>query len=127
MSTAAELQDVAPLAVGTPMPAHRTDWLPVVVAAWDMIWKSPMADEFCAEDIIALGVAMEAMQSFYERPSVKTAKILMGVFQPFGITPLDRRRLGWAFKKPEAPKAVETPASPGKPARDPRDILDGVH
>lgn len=126
-STAAELKNVAPLVVGTTLPTHRTDWLPQVKDAWSRIWKSPMASEFCEEDIILLTAAIEALQQYYEKPSVKNAKVIMGVFQPFGLSPLDRRRLGWTFKKPEAPKQVETEPAKSKPGIDPRDILDGVH
>lgn len=126
-STAAELKNVAPLVEGTPLPVHRTDWLPHVRNAWSRIWKSPMANEFCEEDIILLTAAIEALQQYYEKPSVKNAKVIMGVFQPFGLSPLDRRRLGWTFKKPEAPKPAAIEPTKSKSAIDPRDILDGVH
>jgi len=126
IATAAELKNVAPLVEGTPLPAHRTDWLPVVAEAWKMIWRSPMADEFCAEDIILLTAAIDALQQYYEKPSVKNAKVIMGVFQPFGLSPLDRRRLGWAFKKPEGAKAKAAPHVPESTV-DPRDVLDKVH
>lgn len=125
-STAADLKNVAPLVVGTALPTHRNDWLPQVKDAWSRIWKSPMADEFCAEDIILLTAAIEALQQYYEKPSVKNAKVIMGIFQPFGLSPLDRRRLGWAFKKPDGATKAPTPHVPESTV-DPRDVLDKVH
>lgn len=125
ISTSAEVP-FEPLSKKTEMPSHRKDWLPTVREAWATIWASPLVDELAKEDKILLAVAFESLQRFYEKPTVLGGKVVMGIFAPFGLTPLDRRRLNWIRQKPEAPKPAARPnhASSGE---DPRDILDGVH
>lgn len=115
-----------PLARSLFMPAHRKDWLPEVRKAWARIWDSPLAGELAEEDQILLAVAFEALQKFYEKPTVLGGKVVMGIFAPFGITPLDRRRLNWTRQKPQE-QAQKKPASAVHTGADPRDVLDGVH
>lgn len=126
VSTAAEIP-LQPLDRCADLPTHRKEWHPFVVKFWGRIWDSPMAAEFCQEDYFLLAVAFEGLQAFLEKPSIGGARVVSQTFAPFGLTPLDRRRLNWTFRRPEEPKEAEQPKASSLETRDPRDVLDGIH
>lgn len=100
----------------------ETPWHPLVIAWWAAIWPSPMASEWHESDIFGLyAVAFLYHEVFCgrlrEHPEMRQARI------PFGLTPLDRRRLEWTIENVgkvtrENRRVEERPIAPVAPKPD---------
>jgi hypothetical protein len=81
------------------------DWHPLAVAWWHDVWASPMASQFLDADKHSLYRLLLLIQEFWQRPNVELSKEIDKAQQPFGLTPLDRRRLEWIVDNvPKPPK-----------------------
>jgi hypothetical protein len=81
-----------------PLPAISTPWHPLTVAWWNAIWPSPMAEEWHDSDIFGLYAVALLYDKFFTAPSEKTHAELRNARMPYGLTPLDRRRLEWTIE-----------------------------
>jgi hypothetical protein len=83
----------------------KTPWHPMTVAWWEDIWPSPMAAEWHKSDIHGLYAVALLYNNFFECPDSKTHAELRLARMPYGLTPLDRRRLEWTVENTEKVKA----------------------
>lgn len=97
-------------------------WNPLVKRWWAHLWSSPMSDEYHESDIHRLYMAASLMEEFWETggTNAKLHGEIRMALQPFGTTPLDRRRLDWELPGPEDGAGAEpdAPLPPSMP--DPR-------
>lgn len=86
-----------------------------------------MAARFVKADVHGLYIVLELVEAFWRAPSPELAREIRLSAQPFGLNPLDRRRLQWEIAEPKQPErtALPPPAAP-KPADDPRKVLQMV-
>lgn len=103
------------------------EWHPLTVAWWHDIWPSPMASEWHSSDITGLYALAMLYDSFFKSPSEKKHAELRNARTPYGLTPLDRRRLEWSIettKKAQSDAQRRTQpqqsASTPEPGEDPR-------
>lgn len=82
----------------------ETPWHPMTIAWWKDIWPSPMAAEWHKSDIHGLYALALLYNNFFEHPSEKTHSELRLARMPYGLTPLDRRRLEWTVENTEKVK-----------------------
>jgi hypothetical protein len=75
----------------------ETPWHPMTIAWWNDIWPSPMAKQWHSSDIHGLYAVAYLYDSFFRRPNVKDHAEIRLARQPYGLTPLDRRRLEWTL------------------------------
>jgi hypothetical protein len=116
-----------------PMPKHyetvdgktvETPWHPMAIAWWNDIWPSPMAQQWHSSDIHGLYAVLYLYDSFFRNPNVKDHAEIRLARQPYGLTPLDRRRLEWTLANT---KITESRAnSRQEPAAPPATTSDGV-
>lgn len=83
-------------------------WHPMTVAMWEDIWRSPMAAEYLQADLHGLYILVELVDAFHRTPSIALAAEIRQHRIPYGITPIDRRRLDWVVKTPSDAKKKET-------------------
>lgn len=107
-------------------------WHDATKAWWADIWASPMAPEFDRSDIHGLyrlaalvdryWIALDDPRSRSSEVVGLSAEIRLAG-QPFGLNPLDRRRLQWEIEKGEQAAEKTTKRRAPKPvptAEDPR-------
>jgi hypothetical protein len=124
-STRAELGEDDPAIEIPPLPKHyeakvvkgvttyvETPWHPMAVAWWNDIWPSPMAKQWHSSDIHGLYAVLYLYDSFFRNPNVKDHAEIRLARQPYGLTPLDRRRLEWTLANT---KITETRANKAEP------------
>ncbi len=100
-------------------------WHELTLKAWEKAWRSPMATQWLESDVDTLGRLAVLWDAFYKGATQVLGEVRLQE-QRFGLSPLDRNRLQWEIKRPEA---VESPAP--RPARrtgthDPRAALMSV-
>jgi len=98
---------------------------------WSDVWRSPMAAEYLAADRRGLYRLATLEQDFWDattsaaRLSISAEIRRAGL--PFGLNPIDRRRLQWQVGQDEsAPEKAKTRRAARKKPRarkDPRDVL----
>jgi hypothetical protein len=105
-STRAELTEPEGEVEIPPLPPHFEEvngkfveigWHPLTVGWWDAIWPSPMAQEWHSSDIYGLYAVAFLYDKFFRHPNEKTHGELRLARQPFGLTPIDRRKLEWTI------------------------------
>lgn len=81
-----------------------------------------MAARYVSADVHGLYIVVELLEGFWRHPSPEFAREVRLSSQPFGLNPLDRRRLQWEIVAPEklGRRSVDVPA---KPPQDPRKVL----
>lgn len=92
-------------------------WRPGTGDWWDVIWASPMAEEWVAADVpglLALAVLVDEFWTTGDRgihAEMRTAS------REFGLSPLSRRQLQWEIRKVESARKPEAqpPSRRGKP------------
>jgi hypothetical protein len=131
-STRAELGedgvDVPPM---PPLPVYmdsngqfvETPWHPMSVAWWEDIWPSPMAAQWHPSDIHGLYALLYLYDKFFRNPNVKDHAEIRLARQPYGLTPLDRRRLEWTLANT---KTAESKANRTEPPAPKATSSDGV-
>jgi len=100
-ATAAEMdREVNKDRVVPPLPKRPRGkkWHAMVVAMWEDIWRSPMAKEYLQADLHGLYILAELMDAFHRQPSIALAAEIRQQRIPYGITPIDRRRLDWVVR-----------------------------
>jgi hypothetical protein len=95
----------------------ETPWHPMAVAWWNDIWPSPMAKQWHSSDIHGLYALLYLYDMFFRNPNEKTHGEIRLARMPYGLTPLDRRRLEWTLANTKsaenkANKAAPPPAAP---------------
>lgn len=110
----------------------RTPWHPMTIAWWEDIWPSPMAAEWHESDIHGLYRLAELVDLYWASTDLtnmlKAAVEIRLSGQPYGLSPLDRRRLEWTIEsakkaKADGAKRAGQPAAPVPtpvPGQDPR-------
>jgi hypothetical protein len=102
----------------------ETPWHPMTIAWWNDIWPSPMAKQWHSSDIHGLYAVAYLYDRFFRHPNEKTHAEIRLARQPYGLTPLDRRRLEWTLANT---KITETRANRGeKPPAPTTKGNDGV-
>jgi hypothetical protein len=108
----------------------KKKWDPKTIAWWKDVWHSPMAEEFVDTDKHALFRLALLIDQYWELPNKELAAEIRLEQQAFGLTPIDRRRLGWSVKKDNGKKRESTAkvviAPPVDPNKDPRHVLTWV-
>lgn len=104
------------------------DWHPMTTAWWTDVWTSPMASQFLDADRHTLYRLLLIVQEFWMRPNMELSKEIDKAQQPFGLTPLDRRRLEWIVDNVPPPTkklSADAPANvvPITSTADPRRSL----
>lgn len=101
---------------------RRRKWHERTIAWWRAVWASPMASRYVSADVHALYIVVELLEQFWRGPTPELAREIRLSAQPFGLNPLDRRRLQWEIAEPQEPgrRGLSVPA---KPAQDPRKVL----
>lgn len=94
-------------------------WRPTTLAWWQVIWASPMAEEWVDADVPGLFALALLMDEFWT--SGGDSKIHAEIRQAareFGLSPFSRRQLQWEIRRLEAgkPPAGATPAAAPKPS-----------
>lgn len=131
VSTQAVLKSDKPEEMPRPaLPARVADqrpWHPRTVAWWAELWSSPMAPEFVRFDANGLVDLAELQDQYHYKPDANTLREIRLQRACFGLTPIDRRRLGWEVKREgEEPEQPEAQAVQPTKANDPRNILTMV-
>jgi len=107
----------------------EVDWHPMTLAWWEDIWPSPMAKEWHSSDVHGLFAVALLYDDFFRRPDTKKHAELRQARMPYGLTPLDRRRLEWTIESSKTAqangrtrdnKAVVAAAPTPTPGQDPR-------
>lgn len=111
------------------LPAARPDtgqpWHEATLRWWQIIWQSPMAQEWLESDVLALERLALLVDDRYrwegKKPPLALEAEIRRQESRFGLTPLDRWRLQWEVGR-AAPEKPRLPA-PAPSTRDPRDVL----
>jgi hypothetical protein len=108
----------------------KKEWDARTLAWWKDVWHSPMAEEFVDTDKHALFRLALLIDQYWVLQNKELAAEIRLEQQAFGLTPIDRRRLGWSVKKENASKreakAKVVVAPPLDPGNDPRHLLAWV-
>lgn len=84
-------------------------WHPMTVAWWEDIWPSPMALEWHESDIHGLYRLAVLVDVYWDSHNLtdmlKAAVEIRLSGQPYGLSPLDRRRLEWTIESTKKAQA----------------------
>lgn len=83
---------------------EERDWHPLTLQFWEDTWSSPMATEYLIADIHGLFRLAVLIDDFWRKPSGALSAEIRLMQQPYGLTPLDRRRLEWSVEQSEDAK-----------------------
>ncbi len=108
-----------------PNPDGR-EWHKLTRAWWKHVWESPMAGEYLETDIDGLGRLAILVDEYYWEPDKNLLAEIRLQEARFGLSPVDRSRLQWDFKKgKEAARRVVNNDAYLRP--DPRSILETMN
>lgn len=96
----------------------ETPWHPMSIDWWNDIWPSPMAKQWHSSDIHGLYMLLYLMDSFYRSPNVKDHSEIRLARMPYGLTPLDRRRLEWTLANTKTAEKKANAAAPPPPPQE---------
>jgi len=126
-STAASLSAVGGISRALPK-CPEGKWHPAAVAWWAEVWASPMVHEYTNTDRQELQKLLRLENDFHLAKTPRERLSFLAEIrlqrQCFGLTAMDRRRLGWSI---EAPKAKKKEAKESEETKDDRDFLEEVH
>lgn len=114
---------------GTALPKNDpADWHTLTRAWWRDVWRSPMAARYTRSDTHGLYTLAALVDQFQRTPTPQLASEIRQQRACFGLTPVDRWRLGWEVvgdaTAPAVPRAQPQPsAPPPPPGVDPRQLL----
>lgn len=123
---AATLVEDSPLADGEApeLPTRLDDdgkeipWHEFSIRYWADIWSSPMRTEYTRADVWRLVMMLDAFDRYWSGSATYAQEVrLQG--DKFGLTPIDRRKLGWTVRQ-AMPDAVTKPPQRRKDPPDPR-------
>ena len=99
------------------------EWHPRTRVWWRELWKSPMAARLVTMDLQAIErLAFVVDHAHWCPGDARLEEQIQKLSMPFGLSPLDRRRLDWSIEEPKpAPKAQ--PQQPIEQGADPRSLL----
>lgn len=84
------------------------DWRQATRDWWEVIWASPMADEWVDADVPGLLALAVLWDDFWRTGDPKAHAEIRQAAREFGLSPLSRRQLQWEIKR----LAVAPPARP---------------
>ncbi len=79
-------------------------WHPMARKFWEVVWSSPMRDEYLHADEPALFRLVCLVDQFWKTGSLAIAAEIRMLEREFGLTPLSRRRLEWTTVQVEEAK-----------------------
>lgn len=80
------------------------EWHSLTLQFWEDTWSSPMASEYLLADIHGLFRLAVLIDDFWKKPTGALSAEIRLMQQPYGLTPLDRRRLEWSVEQSEDAK-----------------------
>jgi hypothetical protein len=81
-------------------------WHPLTVLWWQAIWPSPMAAEWHSSDVFGLYALAMLYDKVYKTGGNAGAHAEMRLGRaPYGLTPIDRRRLEWTIESADKAQA----------------------
>lgn len=92
-------------------------WNTLTEGWWEVIWASPIADEWVDADVPGLVALAMLWDSFFRFGDARIHAEARMASREFGLSPMSRRSLQWEIKRVEEQRAPL--ASPSR-ARDPR-------
>lgn len=102
------------------------NWHAEVRTWWRVLWASPMAAEYLDADVGGLYCLAELYQRRWTEADTKALVPIIAEIRHqevrFGLTPIDRTRLGWTLPAPGGPKPGPA-ATPRDATADPRHVL----
>lgn len=99
-------------------------WRPTTVLWWDVIWASPMADEWVDADVPGLFALAILIDEFWVSGDSKIHAEVRQASREFGLSPFSRRQLQWEIRRLERPAPAAKPKKPaGRPAARARGVL----
>lgn len=107
------------------MPKGPADWVwhDRTREWWRELWRSPMAANLVAMDVQGIErLAFVIDKAHWEPGDAKLEEQIQKLSMPYGLSPLDRRRLEWSIEPPK-PKPAKAPAAAVAPGPDPRSLL----
>jgi hypothetical protein len=106
---------------------HALTWHPLTVAFWKVTWASPMATQYEDADVPGLYRLAVLIDQFWTNPAPTLGAEIRLEQQPYGLTPLDRKRLEWQIEQTTAAqKRHKAPVKLPKPGDDPRILHMGT-
>ena len=108
-----------------PLPTANTGWEWHVRTRgwWRELWRSPMAGELLTMDRQAIErLAFVVAHAHWCPGDARLEEQIQKLSQPYGLTPLDRRRLEWSIEEPKAATAAASAATV-EAGPDPRSLL----
>lgn len=126
LPTASSMAD-API---PPLPAREGGWRPEVLEWWASVWRSPMASQYLDADVKGgLYLLADLHQArWLNRDDPKLLLQLVKAIERqeprFGLSPLERMRLGWEVEREESAERPARPAAAGREPRAPRAAVD---
>jgi hypothetical protein len=105
-----------------------TPWHPRTLEAWREFFESPMSSEWLQTDITGLEMVAVLYDEFYKTGNIECMKEIRLQRPCYGLTPLDRTRLQWEFKRGEDAERQRQQAAPQavKQGADLRKVLKMV-
>lgn len=114
-----------------PLPEREGGWRPEVLAWWESVWRSPMASQYLDADVkgglLLLADLHQARWLARDDPKLLLALVKEIARQEprFGLSPLERMRLGWEVEREEpAERPARPAAASGREPRAPRAAVD---
>ena len=110
-----------------PEPPDARGWHGQTKAWWRAIWHSPMAEGWLASDIHGLYRLALLVDLYWRAPSAPVLAEIRLEEGRFGLSPADRRRLGWEISPVASkPRVIAEPVGNGEEGVDPRKWLLGL-
>jgi hypothetical protein len=113
-----EIEAIA-LETGVPAPVQPHDfdpkplpWRPTTLLWWQVIWASPMADEWVDADVPGLFALAILIDEFWISGDSKIHAEVRQASREFGLSPFSRRQLQWEIRRLASP--VGKPPAPRK-------------
>lgn len=81
-------------------------WHPLTIQWWQAIWPSPMAAEWHSSDVFGLYALAMLYDKVFKSGGNAAAHAEMRLGRaPYGLTPIDRRRLEWTIESADKAQA----------------------
>ena len=114
-----------------PLPRRKEGWRPETRKWWEVVWASPMAQEYVEADAQGLLMLAAVVDQYWRTYSVDLLREIRLQSAQFGLTPLDRRRLQWEMDRGEEAEAkrrdrasrAKAPSAEKPKKGDPRNLL----
>lgn len=119
-AAAEQLSEATGIRIPAPEP-HDFDpkpipWRPTTLLWWDVIWASPMAEEWVDADVPGLLALAILMDEFWVTGESKIHAEVRQAAREFGLSPFSRRQLQWEIKRLNAGTPAATKPAVAKNA-----------